>query len=190
MVQSPLTLTVVGALQMTLQQYFSSSSCPFFDVVFPSLLLTYPPFWSFHYPQQNCLWHEMWPYHLSFRHFTMVRRSSCTPVAFWILLRTSSFVIWSLWEMFRSLRKHSISMAWILLSCIPDKVFRDVHPFWRSSYTRRCKTTSCMASGCRCWYFDVIFTSFCAKRFNVNFLDRSRTEHILLGNIVIPAWNW
>ena len=39
---------------------------------------------------------EMWPYHLSFRFFTMVRRSSCTPTAFWILLRTSSFVIWSL----------------------------------------------------------------------------------------------
>ena len=34
---------------------------------------------------------EMWPYHLNFRFFTMVRRSSCTPVAFWILLRTSSF---------------------------------------------------------------------------------------------------
>ena len=24
---------------------------------------------------------EMWPYHLSFRFFTMVRRSSCTPIA-------------------------------------------------------------------------------------------------------------
>ena len=33
---------------------------------------------------------EMWPYHLRFRFFTMVRRLSCTPVAFWILLRTSS----------------------------------------------------------------------------------------------------
>ena len=40
---------------------------------------------------------------LSFRFFTMVRRSSCTPIAFWILLRTSSFVTWSLQEMFRSL---------------------------------------------------------------------------------------
>ena len=30
--------------------------------------------------------HEMWLYHLSFRFFTMIRRSSCTPVAFWILL--------------------------------------------------------------------------------------------------------
>ena len=39
---------------------------------------------------------EMWPYHLSFRFFTMVRRSSCTPIAFWILLWTSSFVTWSL----------------------------------------------------------------------------------------------
>ena len=39
---------------------------------------------------------EMWPYHLCF--FTMVRRS-----AFWILLQTSSFVTWSLLEMFRSL---------------------------------------------------------------------------------------
>ena len=38
----------------------------------------------------------MWPYHPSFRFFTMVRRSSCTPIAFWILLRTSSFVTWSL----------------------------------------------------------------------------------------------
>ena len=35
---------------------------------------------------------EMWPYHLSFCFFTMVRRSSCTPIASWILLRTSSFV--------------------------------------------------------------------------------------------------
>ena len=39
---------------------------------------------------------EIWPYHLSFLFFTIVRRSSCTPIAFWILLRTSSFVTWSL----------------------------------------------------------------------------------------------
>ena len=39
---------------------------------------------------------EMWPYHLSFRLFSMIRRSSCTPIAFWILLRTSSFDTWSL----------------------------------------------------------------------------------------------
>ena len=46
---------------------------------------------------------EMWPYHLSFLFFTTVRRSSCTPIAFWNLLRTSSFVIWCLKEIFRSL---------------------------------------------------------------------------------------
>ena len=40
---------------------------------------------------------EMWPYHLSFRvFFTIVRRSSCTPIAFWVLLRTCSFVTCSL----------------------------------------------------------------------------------------------
>ena len=27
---------------------------------------------------------EMWPYHLSFHFFTMVRRSSCTPITIWI----------------------------------------------------------------------------------------------------------
>ena len=46
---------------------------------------------------------KMWRYHLSFLFFSMVRRSSCTPVAFWILLRTSSFVTWSLYEIFRNL---------------------------------------------------------------------------------------
>ena len=39
---------------------------------------------------------EIWPYHLSFRFFTIVRRWSCTSIAFWILLRTSLFVTWSL----------------------------------------------------------------------------------------------
>ena len=34
---------------------------------------------------------EMRPYHLSFRFFTMVRRLPCTPIAFWIMFRTSSF---------------------------------------------------------------------------------------------------
>ena len=55
---------------------------------------------------------EMW----RVRFFNMIRRSSWTPVAFWILLRTSSFVTWSLLEMFRGLLLHLISRAWILLS--------------------------------------------------------------------------
>ena len=65
--------------------------------LFFCLLLLFPPFTVpcrivFAMPEDL----EMWPYHLSFRFFTMVRGSSCTPVAFCILLRTSSFVTWSL----------------------------------------------------------------------------------------------
>ena len=39
---------------------------------------------------------ETWPYHFSLRLFTMVRRSSCGPIACWILARTSLLVPWSL----------------------------------------------------------------------------------------------
>ena len=42
---------------------------------------------------------ETWPYHCSLRLFMIVRRSSCGPVACWILARTSSLVTWSLYEM-------------------------------------------------------------------------------------------
>ena len=47
---------------------------------------------------------ETWPNHLSFRFLTRVRRSSYSPMAAWIFLRTSSLVTWSLYEMFNSLR--------------------------------------------------------------------------------------
>ena len=63
---SPLTLEVVGAPQMTLQQYISILPClplpsgnlqtpfpPFLDVIFPSLLLSSSPSCSFHCPLQN-----------------------------------------------------------------------------------------------------------------------------------------
>ena len=42
---------------------------------------------------------ETWPYHCSLRLFTIVRRSSCGPIACWISARTSSLVKWSLYEM-------------------------------------------------------------------------------------------
>ena len=42
---------------------------------------------------------ETWPYHCSLRLFTVVRRSSCGPIACWILAWTSSLVAWSLYEM-------------------------------------------------------------------------------------------
>ena len=38
-------------------------------------------------------------YHCSLRLFTIVRKSSCGPIACWILARTSSLVSWSLYEM-------------------------------------------------------------------------------------------
>ena len=47
---------------------------------------------------------ETWPYHCSLRLFPMVRRSSCGPIACWILARTSSLVTWSLYEMHSILR--------------------------------------------------------------------------------------
>ena len=42
---------------------------------------------------------ETWPYHCSLRLFAMVRRSSCGPIACWILAWTSSLVTWSVHEM-------------------------------------------------------------------------------------------
>ena len=61
---------------------------------------------------------ETSPYHCSLRLLTIVRRSSCGPIACWILAWTSSLVTWSLYEMRSILRQHLISMACILLwSC-------------------------------------------------------------------------
>ena len=42
---------------------------------------------------------ETWPYHCSLHLFTMARRSSCGPIACWILTLTSSLVTWSLYDM-------------------------------------------------------------------------------------------
>ena len=47
---------------------------------------------------------ETWPYHCSLRLFTIVRRSSCGPIACWILAWTSLLVTWSLYEMCGILR--------------------------------------------------------------------------------------
>ena len=111
---SPPILTVVVTPQMTtMQQYLSTFRClplpsgnlqnpflSFLDVssyLFFCLPLLLAPFTApcrtvFAIPEDL----EMWPCHLSFRFVTKVRRSSFTPVAFWILLQTSSFVTWSL----------------------------------------------------------------------------------------------
>ena len=57
---------------------------------------------------------ETWLYHCSLHLFTIVRRSSCGPIACWILARTSSLVTWSLYEMCSILWQHPTSMVCIL----------------------------------------------------------------------------
>ena len=47
---------------------------------------------------------ETWPYHCSLHLFTIVRRSTCGPIACWILAWTSLLVTWSLYEMCSILR--------------------------------------------------------------------------------------
>ena len=47
---------------------------------------------------------ETWPNHIRFRFLAMVISLSYSPMAVWILLRTSSLVIWSLYEMSNNLR--------------------------------------------------------------------------------------
>ena len=54
---------------------------------------------------------QTWPYHCSLRLFTMVKRSSCGPIASWILARPSSLETWSSYKIRSILRYHLISMA-------------------------------------------------------------------------------
>ena len=70
-------------------------ACPFPDGAFLPLPLPclLPPFavpckMALARPDER----ETWPYHCSLRLFTIVRRSSCGPIACWILARTSSLV--------------------------------------------------------------------------------------------------
>ena len=114
----PLTPRIVGAPQMISQPVSSIFPCsqlpsgtwrtPGLYVVFPLLFLCLPCLLPpFIVPckivlarpdeRQTC------PYHCSLRLFTMVR-SSCGPIACWILARTSSLVAWSLYEMCSILR--------------------------------------------------------------------------------------
>ena len=65
---------------------------------------------------------ETWLNHLSFPFLTRVRSSSCSPMAAWFFLQTSSLVTWSLYEMFNSLRYNLISKACHLFSNSAVKV--------------------------------------------------------------------
>ena len=113
----PLTARVAGAQQMISQPVFSifpfstalwdlANSRFIHSFMFSSHRFLYLPFilTSFTVPYKMVLARpderETWPYHCSLRLFTMVRRSSFGPTAYWILARTSSLVTWSLYEMY------------------------------------------------------------------------------------------
>ena len=106
----PLTARVVGAPQMISQpvsSIFPSSPLPSWTCRTPGLsipwcclpafssvcLVFFPPFTV---PSKMVLarsdeW-ETWPYHCSLRLFTMVRRSSCGPIACWVVYATEKNV--------------------------------------------------------------------------------------------------
>ena len=56
---------------------------------------------------------ETWPYDFSFLLLTVVSKSSYAPMARSILLRTSTFVMCSVYDMLRNFREHLISIACI-----------------------------------------------------------------------------
>ena len=115
---NPSTARVVGAPQIILKPVFSIFPCsplPSGTCRTPGLMLSshlflclpclLPPFTV---PYKMVLARpderETWPYHCSLRLCTIVRRSSCGPIACWIFARTSSLVTWSLYEMCSILR--------------------------------------------------------------------------------------
>ena len=130
---NPLTARVVGAPQMILQPVFSIFHCsplPSGTCRTPGLPIPWCclPTSSFvrlvFFPLSLCLARWFWPgtwwtgdmtIILQSAPLSMVRRSSCISIAFWILARTSSLVTWSLYEMRSNLRQHLISMACMLL---------------------------------------------------------------------------
>ena len=120
----PLTARVIGAPQMIWQSVFSIFPCsllpsgtwrtpglsnPWSLMLSSHLFLCLPCLLSsFTVPCKMVLARpdelETWPYRCSLRLFLIVRRSSCGPVACWILAQTSSFVTWFLYEMRSVLR--------------------------------------------------------------------------------------
>ena len=78
-------------------------ACPFPDVVFPPLPLSALSSSPFHCALQDGLARrdeqERSTYHFSLRLFMVVRKFLCRPIACWIFARTSSLLIWCLYEM-------------------------------------------------------------------------------------------
>ena len=113
---NPLNASVVGAPQVILQPVFPIFPCSPLPsgtcrtqglsipwcclptssfvclVFFPLVTVPCEMVWA--RPDER----ETWPYRCSLHLFTIVRRSSCGPIACWILARSSSLVTWSLYE--------------------------------------------------------------------------------------------
>ena len=113
-------------------------ACQFPDVVFPPLRLS--ALSSFDSACRMVLARpderEAYLYHFSLRVFTIVKRSSRSSIACWILARTSSLVTWSLDEIHRILRKHLISMSCILCSSavrVHDSILHRYHGLIKES---------------------------------------------------------
>ena len=91
-------------------------ACPFPNVVFPPLPLSALTSSPFHCAVQDGFGQTWWTgdmtIPLSLRLFTVVGRSSCGPIACWILAWTSSLVTWSLYEMVVSCG--STSFPWLV----------------------------------------------------------------------------
>ena len=79
---------------------------------------------------------ETCPYHCNLRLFTMVRRSSCGPIACWILAQTSTLVTWSLYEMLSILRQYLISVARRILLWSSAVRVHDSHAYMKMDVTR------------------------------------------------------
>ena len=87
---------------------------PFLDVVFPPLPLSASSSSPFPRALQDGLARpdeeETCPQHFSLCLFTMIRRSSCGPIACWITAQIFSLVTWSLYKMRSILWQHLISV--------------------------------------------------------------------------------
>lgn len=100
--------------------------------------------------------HVTYPYHFTLHLFTEVRRSSYGPMVFPILIFTTSLVMWSLYQILRSLRKHFISSACILLLMSAVMVHvshayknmdiwtRSYNRFWMGGIRFRLKRCTCV----------------------------------------------
>ena len=134
----------IFSILCTSDRFAQPQPCPFWDIVFPSLLLSSSssPTSSNRF-LKHCLGKPISssyvaePFCLCL--FTVVSRSSKESMACLILFLTSSLVIWSLYDMARSLWKHLISVAWILFFNFAVSVHVS-QAYRKTEWTRECNS--------------------------------------------------